>query len=78
MLILTRYEDQEIVIGEDEIIIKILRINNKQVSLGVKAPKGFSVHRREIYNKIKKEKETAIEVFDLDLFESDYKNGDLR
>jgi carbon storage regulator len=51
MLVLTRRIGENIIIGDD-IIIRVLDING-QVKLGIEAPQDISVHRDEIYDKIK-------------------------
>lgn len=51
MLVLTRYINESIRIGND-VIITILSVNNNQVKMGIDAPKEVTVHRSEIYNKI--------------------------
>lgn len=48
MLILTRRIGESIVIGDD-VKITVLRAGTSQVKLGVDAPKGVSIHRKEIY-----------------------------
>ena len=55
MLILTRRISESIVIGDD-INITVLGIKGNQIRLGVEAPKEISVHREEIYNRIRAEK----------------------
>ena len=52
MLILTRRIGEVITIGED-IRMTVIDIKGRQVRLGIDAPKNISVHREEIYNKIK-------------------------
>ncbi|QLB13836.1 carbon storage regulator CsrA [Bisgaardia hudsonensis] len=52
MLILTRKAGESLLIGDD-ISITILNIRGNQVKIGVNAPKEVSVHREEIYQKIK-------------------------
>lgn len=59
MLILTRKNMEEIIIGNEEIIIRVLDINRGQVKIGVEAPKDISIHRREVYNKIREDERTA-------------------
>jgi carbon storage regulator len=59
MLVLTRRIGSSIFIGED-IRITILGINGKQVRVGISAPNSVTVHREEIYNKIKKEEDNKI------------------
>lgn len=54
MLILTRHIGQTIVIG-DNITITVLAVKGHQISLGINAPKDISVHREEIYARIKAE-----------------------
>jgi carbon storage regulator len=53
MLVLTRFVDQKLIIGEDIKII-ILSIDGNQVKIGIEAPKEISVHREEVYERIKK------------------------
>lgn len=55
MLILSRRIGEVLVISDD-IKITVLGIKGHQVRLGIDAPKNISVHREEIYNKIKQEK----------------------
>lgn len=65
MLILTRRLGESITIGEvAEIVITPLDIRNGQVRLGIKAPKDIPVHRQEIYERIKAEKEEQAEAED--------------
>jgi len=39
----------------DNVSVTVLRVKGNQVRLGVNAPKDVSVHREEIYDRIKKE-----------------------
>lgn len=59
MLILTRKNDEEIVINSD-IVIKILSISEGQVKLGINAPKEIEILRGEIYLKIKENNMEAL------------------
>ncbi|HDL5699890.1 TPA: carbon storage regulator CsrA [Mannheimia haemolytica] len=52
MLILTRKIGEVLLVGDD-VEITVLSIRGNQVKLGVNAPKEISVHRREIYERIK-------------------------
>lgn len=54
MLILTRRVGETVVIG-DEVQVTVLGVKGNQVRLGVNAPRDVSVHRQEIYDRIKKE-----------------------
>ncbi|PIZ04276.1 MAG: carbon storage regulator [Gammaproteobacteria bacterium CG_4_10_14_0_8_um_filter_38_16] len=58
MLILTRRISESIIVGDD-VKITVLGVKGNQVRLGVDAPKTVSVHREEIYERIKHEKENA-------------------
>ena len=60
MLILTRKLGETINIGDD-VSIQVLDIKGKQVRLGIKAPRDLSIHRKEIYLKIKSENIQAAE-----------------
>ena len=52
MLVLSRHEQQVIMIG-DNIEITIVKIRGESVRIGISAPKGVSVHRKEVYDSIK-------------------------
>jgi len=54
MLILTRRVGESIMIGE-EVVVTVLGVKGNQVRIGVNAPKEVSVHREEIYERIKSE-----------------------
>jgi carbon storage regulator len=56
MLILTRRVGESVVIGDD-VSVTILGVKGNQVRIGVTAPMDVSVHRQEIYERIKKEQE---------------------
>lgn len=51
MLVLTRKENESIMIG-DQIELVVLDINDSQVRLGLKAPKDVNIHRKEVYEAI--------------------------
>ena len=55
MLILTRRIGETLNIGED-VSITILEIKAGQVRVGIDAPKTTPVHRKEIFERILKEK----------------------
>jgi carbon storage regulator len=54
MLILTRRVGETLMIG-DEVTVTVLGVKGNQVRIGVNAPKDVSVHREEIYDRIKRE-----------------------
>lgn len=58
MLVLTRKENQSIVIGED-IEIKVIAVEGEQIKLGIEAPKHIEVHRKEIFLSIQDENKQA-------------------
>ena len=58
MLVLTRKENESIVIG-DSIEVKVLDVKEHQVKLGISAPKDIAVHRKEVYLAIQAENESA-------------------
>lgn len=60
MLILTRRVGETLMIG-DEVTVTVLGVKGNQVRLGINAPKNVSVHREEIYQRIKAEQAEGIE-----------------
>jgi carbon storage regulator len=56
MLILTRRVGETLMIG-DEVTVTVLGVKGNQVRIGVNAPKDVSVHREEIYERIKREQD---------------------
>jgi len=58
MLILTRRAGEAILIGDD-ITLTVLRVKGSQVRIGINAPKHVSVHREEIYERIRSEQLAA-------------------
>ncbi|MBL4647980.1 MAG: carbon storage regulator CsrA [Gammaproteobacteria bacterium] len=70
MLVLTRYINESIIVGNDwnnpanNVEITILSLRGEQVRLGIKAPKEITVHRQEIFVRIRNEKRQATSVTD--------------
>ena len=52
MLVLSRKYNESVVIGDD-VFITVVEINGDKVRLGIEAPKSATVHRQEIYDRIK-------------------------
>ncbi|MEQ1904920.1 MAG: carbon storage regulator CsrA [Pirellulaceae bacterium] len=53
MLVLSRKKNESIVINDD-ITIVVVEIRGDKVRLGVEAPKEVPVHRKEVYDAIKR------------------------
>lgn len=62
MLVLSRKKNEQIVIGEppNEILLVVVEIRGDKVRLGVEAPKEVPVHRREVYDLIKRQEKGGI------------------
>lgn len=56
MLVLTRGELQQIVIGKD-IVLSIISINGGRVKVGVSAPKNVPVYRAEVFQRLNEERQ---------------------
>jgi carbon storage regulator len=60
VLVLSREKDESIIIGDNvEIVVVGFRRHAKdniKVQLGIKAPRSVTVHRKEIYEAIQREK----------------------
>lgn len=54
MLILTRRIGETLMIGSD-VTVTVLGVKGSQVRIGVNAPKDVTVHREEIYERIRGE-----------------------
>ncbi len=52
MLVLTRRKDESILLGDD-IKITVLKIDQRQVELGISAPGDVAISREEVYDKKK-------------------------
>lgn len=54
MLILTRRVGETLMIG-DQVTVTVLGVKGNQVRIGINAPKDVSVHREEIYQRIRQD-----------------------
>ena len=54
MLVLSRHRDETIMIGDD-IEITVVDIKGDKVRIGINAPRDIQVHRKEVYEAIKRE-----------------------
>ena len=60
MLVLSKKKNESIVINND-ITIVVVEIRGDKVRLGVEAPKEVPVHRREVYDAIRRSDQSAQE-----------------
>ena len=61
MLVLSRTRDETIMIG-DEVEITVVDIRGEKVRLGVNAPICVAVHRKEVYEAIRRENHQAAQL----------------
>ena len=54
MLVLSRQSDETIIIG-DNIRVTIVEVRGDKVRIGIDAPRDVTVHRKEIYDAIRRE-----------------------
>jgi len=66
MLILTRKSGEKIAIGDD-IVITVLETRGNQVKLGIEAPSDITIHRQEVYEKVRRENLAATGIMAADL-----------
>jgi carbon storage regulator len=58
MLVLSRKRNEQIVIA-DKIIVTIVDIRGDKVRLGIEAPAEVPVHRREVYEALRRQEDMA-------------------
>lgn len=59
MLVLSRKRDESIII-DGGIVITIVDIRGDKVRLGIEAPTSVPVHRKEVYDALKRESDAAV------------------
>ena len=67
MLILTRKAGESLYLGDD-IKVTVLRVQGNQVKLGFDIPRDLTVHREEVYLRIKEENLMAAQATEQDFF----------
>ncbi len=63
MLVLARKLDESIVIG-DNIVVKVVAIENGVVKLGIDAPQDVKIMRNELIEEVKEQNRAAVHVAD--------------
>jgi len=58
MLVLSRTRDESIIIG-DNVVVTVVDVRGDKVKLGIEAPQDVTVHRREVYEAIRRENQQA-------------------
>lgn len=59
MLVLSRKRDERIVIG-DNIVVTIVDVRGDKVRIGIEAPAEVPVHRKEVYDAIKRNEASEV------------------
>ncbi|WP_031386167.1 carbon storage regulator CsrA [Desulfonatronum thiodismutans] len=67
MLILTRKAGESLYLGDD-IKVTVLKVQGNQVKLGFDIPRDLTVHREEVYLRIKEENLMAARATEQDFF----------
>jgi len=65
MLVLARKLDESIVIG-DNIVVKVVSIENGVVKLGIDAPQDISIMRNELLEEVREQNRAAVHKTDTD------------
>jgi len=58
VLVLTRRENQSIMIGTD-IVVTVLEVRGDQVRIGINAPRHVDVHREEVFAELQRQNRAA-------------------
>ena len=65
MLILTRKSGEQIAIGDD-VVITFLEVKGTQVKVGIEAPRHVTIHRQEVYERVREENLAAAAMTETD------------
>lgn len=52
MLVLSRKQREAIIVGDGEIVIRVVEVRGDKVRIGIEAPADIPVHREEIWQQI--------------------------
>lgn len=66
MLVLSRRQNQSIVIGND-VVVRVIEIRGDQVRLGIDAPRSVTVHREEVAQEIAAANQAAADSGTIDI-----------
>ena len=69
MLIIARKLGEKITIG-DETVVTLVEIRENQVRLGIEAPRNISIHRQEVYERIRNENLASSEIEPSDILKA--------
>lgn len=75
MLVLSRQRDETIMIG-DNVEITVVDIRGDKVRLGITAPREIQVHRKEVYDAIKRENQSAAKLEPQDVSNAVHRKDD--
>ena len=59
MIVIPRKRGESVVISDD-IVLTVIEVRGDKVRLGIKHPKGVTVHRQEIYEAILSQQEVGL------------------
>ena len=57
MLVLGRKASERILIGDD-VELMVVSVHGDRVKLGFRAPQGVTIHREEVYERVKEERDS--------------------
>lgn len=66
MLVITRKPGERITVG-DNVVVTVVEVKGSLVKLGIEAPRSISIHRQEIYDRIREQNMESSEIDASDL-----------